>query len=108
MSIVFNKKRCIIFTIISLIICALIIAFKGLFVVQENFQTLYFVASIIFTILIIPVQSFNIQINEKLNKWYSIILSLFSLAFICFIIELLNNNFIFNWTYIFNFLQYCK
>lgn len=92
MNLKFNKKRFIIFLSISILLCIIVISLHGLFVLDNKFQTAYFILTLVFLALICIVQAVDFHINEKYNKWYSIIISLFSMVFMCFIIELLNNN----------------
>lgn len=107
MDLKFSMKNFIVFSCFSILLCIAIICMHNLFVVSNNFQTVYFVFSLMFSIFICVVQSFNLHIGEKYNKWYSIIVTLFSMVFMCFIIELLNNNNMFKisiYKLIFNFI----
>lgn len=92
MNIVFNKKRFIIFLCFSILLCITVVSLHSLFVEENNFQTVYFVLTIVFSLLITPVQAIDLKINNKHQKWYFSFIYIFSMIAICFIVELLNNN----------------
>lgn len=92
MNIVFNKKRFIIFSIISFLLCIAVVSLHSLFVENNNFQVIYFALTLLLSILIAPIQAIKLNITKKYTKLYSFVISCFSIMFICFIIELLNNN----------------
>ena len=95
MNFIYNKKRFIIFLSISILLFISLVIFDTIFVIDNSFKTIYFEITIVFLCLIPLANAFDIFVNVKQYKWYSIVLSLFSGFFILFIIELLNSNIMF-------------
>lgn len=92
MKIFFNTKRFIFSSIICILLCFTVVGLRDLFYMDDTFQIGYFIISIVFSILICVIQSVDLTLPPSNNKKYSLIISLFSMIFICFIIELLNEN----------------
>ena len=92
MKVSFNKKLCIIFSIISSLLCIGVICLHKLYYVDNTFHFIYFAISILFCIAICAVQSIDFTLTPENNKKFMIITSIISIVFICFTVELLNTN----------------
>ena len=89
---IFNKKKLIISSIISIILIIFIISLHNLFMVDDSFKYAYFILSIVFAILICPLYSINLKLSSKYKTSFNIITFVISDILICFVLELLNSN----------------
>lgn len=89
----FNKKSIIVSSIICAILLTLLIIFRNVFVVNDTFHFIYFGLAILSSVIFCALIALKITFNkEKLNKYFNIFNVVFSIFYISYIVELLNDN----------------
>lgn len=89
----FSKKRIFICSIICIIFIALLSIFRNsIFILSEKFCILPFIGSIFSVVIFSALIAFPFNIKEKYAKRFTIFYVCFSIVFMAFIIELLNEN----------------
>lgn len=88
----FNKKKTIFSSILFVCILGLLIGFRDIFYIDDSFAIIPFMGSIILNLILAFLLCFDFTIEPQYKKRFNIVNVLFSLFFIVFIVELLNEN----------------
>ena len=96
MNLQINKKHTIISIIIFIIMSIYLALNRNLFFVENIFQTAYFVVSVVTTILLCFLIAVEINFGKIANRIFSLLCPVFSIFYLFYIIELLNNNNVFS------------